>query len=66
MQQMKGYVPEQLERINIHRKERRLPRCVAGIHPVELVAIGILSCVAIPGALICASVAGEWLAKALF
>ena len=60
----RGYTPEQMIELNPHRKEGRLPRCVAGMHPAEatIAAIVAISC-AVPGLLITVHVAMPWIAS---
>ena len=62
----KGYTPEQMVGVNQHRKEGRLPRCVAGMHPAEvtIAAIVAISC-AVPGLLIAVHVGMLWVAGLL-
>ena len=62
----KGYTPEQMVEVNQHRREKRLPRCVAGMHPAEatIAAIVAISC-AVPGLLITVHVGMLWVAGLL-
>lgn len=60
----RGYTPEQLVEVNRHRKEGRLPRCVAGTNKAELtVGIVVAACCAVPGLLITIHVAMPWIAS---
>ena len=57
---VKGYAPEQLMEINVHRKQGRKPLCVSGVHPAEVVALGVVACVAVPGLMIAVHAAVSW------